>query len=401
MRFFPWSHVLSPVKLAVHIGILMIVTCSIPACRNGSRPLSRQEMELKEREIALREKELALRELELETLRAQLNKNNRSHTLAEIYMDVKRAVYLVSTTKEYGTSQGSAFVVHPSGLAVSNYHVFENASDVIVYNDCEEQYLVTEILEFSEEQDFILFRIGPNAGDLPYVRLAGALPEVGSECFTVGNPKGLTQSLSDGVVSAFREEQRLLQTTTEITHGSSGGPLFNELGEVIGITSGGFRRSNLNFAINIQSLPLEKYLESPAERSADMSEYEILTLLRNYYDHLLNGRIDHLGSSYNDNLGRFHKTFNINKYRAISHHMDFFRKYEIERADIRDQTIDIQFNGRDYFVTYELDWHLKRKSDGSPQRYLLQSVVEINPNGCISSIYDNILRKSTPDNPKL
>jgi serine protease Do len=48
-----------------------------------------------------------------------------------------------------------------------------------------------------------------------------------------------------------------IQTTTEITHGSSGGPLFNMKGEVIGITTSGIGEANLNFAMNIQKLSIK------------------------------------------------------------------------------------------------------------------------------------------------
>lgn len=87
---------------------------------------------------------------------------------------------------------------------------------------------------------------------------------VGEECFTIGNPKGLNQTLSKGIVSGYRDFNKLIQTTTEITHGSSGGPLFNKKGEVIGITTSGLGEANLNFAINIKEIPLVKSYQTNA-----------------------------------------------------------------------------------------------------------------------------------------
>lgn len=77
--------------------------------------------------------------------------------------------------------------------------------------------------------------------------------------FAIGNPKGLESTLSTGIVSSIRSSDHLIQTTAEITHGSSGGPLFNMKGEVIGITSAGLGEANLNFAVDIRSLNLSGY----------------------------------------------------------------------------------------------------------------------------------------------
>ena len=378
----------------MYIVIPLLLAALLSAC-DGIRAdkQAAQDLELRERELALKERELALREAELNQLKAQHHNTAENRSLAEIYVDVKRAVYLVSTTKQFGESQGSAFVIHPSGLAISNYHVFKNASDVIIYNENKDEYLVTEILDYSAENDYILFRIGPNHGDLPYVEIASELPGIGSECFTVGNPKGLSQTLSDGLISAYRENHRILQTTTEITNGSSGGPLFDPNGKVIGITSSGYQKSNLNFAINIQSLPISDYLNENRLSINSMSSYELLNLLTNYYSSLKNEDLDALGHAYNVDLVRYHKLFNINKYQAINDHVNYFKTYRIIKADIIQNSIDIHFNGKAYFVTYQLDWEIIRKKDDHPLNYRLETVVEVHPNGCINSIYDNLLKK--------
>jgi len=64
----------------------------------------------------------------------------------------------------------------------------------------------------------------------------------------------LSQTLSTGIISGFREDGNLIQTTAEITYGSSGGALFNKRGEVIGMTTSGFGNASLNFAINIKNV---------------------------------------------------------------------------------------------------------------------------------------------------
>ncbi|MBK8806433.1 MAG: trypsin-like peptidase domain-containing protein [Bacteroidales bacterium] len=84
----------------------------------------------------------------------------------------------------------------------------------------------------------------------------------------MGFPEGLTLNYSDGIISGFRsidfgEGDFFIQITTDITHGSSGGPLFNMNGEVVGVTSRGanFEGGNFNFAINIQKIPYSKFIK--------------------------------------------------------------------------------------------------------------------------------------------
>jgi serine protease Do len=103
---------------------------------------------------------------------------------------------------------------------------------------------------YDEEYDYIKFTIAPNSEYTP-LKIAEARPKIGDECFAIGNPKGMDQTLSSGIVSGFRDG-KLIQTTAPITHGSSGCPLFNKQGEVIGIANGGIEGGGeLNFAIDI------------------------------------------------------------------------------------------------------------------------------------------------------
>jgi hypothetical protein len=77
--------------------------------------------------------------------------------------------------------------------------------------------------------------------------------KLGEKVVAIGSPKGLTNTVSDGVVSGFRNDgvNNLIQTSVPITFGSSGGALINEYGEVIGVTTSGIGEANLNFAVPI------------------------------------------------------------------------------------------------------------------------------------------------------
>lgn len=183
--------------------------------------------------------------------------------LNELYKQYKQSVFLIYTSDGKKGFQGSGFFVSKKGLAVSNYHVFEGTSkglEVIETLDGK-QFKIKEVLEKSKENDYIVFQVAIGSYSiLNPIPVVTRTPEIGEDVFAIGNPRGLESTLSKGIVSAFRKNNRLIQTTTEITHGSSGGPLLNMKGEVIGITTSGLGEANLNFAVNIKVLKLDRFL---------------------------------------------------------------------------------------------------------------------------------------------
>lgn len=184
-------------------------------------------------------------------------------SLSELYERNKNAVFLVAVyTSETKYSQGSGFFLTSDGIGVSNNHVFKGciAGEAYVKTIDEHQYRIGEVLCKNEKLDFILFRVENDHNDFPYVPIASIAPSVGEDVFAIGNPKGLEHTLSKGIVSSYRSENCKIQTTTEITHGSSGGPLFNMNGEVVGITTSGVGEANLNFAMNIQKLGIKELI---------------------------------------------------------------------------------------------------------------------------------------------
>lgn len=196
------------------------------------------------------------------TERTSESVNHPTSSLSTLYHKYKQSVFMVYTSDGENHFQGSGFFITKSGVAVSNYHVFEGTSqglEVIKMIDGEE-FKIKEVLNKSKVNDYIIFKV-----DIGNYRLKSPLtlayykPQVGEDVFAIGNPEGLESTLSKGIVSALRDNNTLIQTTTEITHGSSGGPLLNMKGEVIGITTSGLEEANLNFAINILKLNLNSY----------------------------------------------------------------------------------------------------------------------------------------------
>jgi S1-C subfamily serine protease/Zn-dependent protease/transcriptional regulator with XRE-family HTH domain len=156
-------------------------------------------------------------------------------------------------------SQGSGFLVRSDGVAVTNWHVAQNAFSILAITGTNRTYRVQGFVNVDSPADLVLMQLtGGDGGPFPVLR-AGDLrrASVGQRVFTVSAPQGLAQSVSDGILSAIRglQGRAFLQITAPVSPGSSGGPVFNESGEVIGVID--WRLSsgqNLNFAIPIDSV---------------------------------------------------------------------------------------------------------------------------------------------------
>ena len=152
---------------------------------------------------------------------------------------------------------GSGFVVHDGQIA-TNHHVIDNMSiGGVRLVGKEEIYPIEAILDSDKEHDLAVIKVG--GIDVPALTLGDSdTVRIGDKVYVAGNPRGLEGSFSDGIISAIRHSSaadKFFQMTAPISQGSSGGPVFNERGEVIGVSFATFRNGqNLNFAIPVSYL---------------------------------------------------------------------------------------------------------------------------------------------------
>ena len=159
--------------------------------------------------------------------------------------------------------QGSGFVLTDDGYVITNYHVIarETRIKVTVFSREEsgfeqQHYKKVKIIALNPFVDLALLKIEEEDHVFEHVYL-GRIGEIeaGQQVFAIGNPLGLTRTVSQGIVSTRNRnfEGRLyIQTTADINPGNSGGPLFNLKGEVVGVTSMGYLfLGGLNFAIPV------------------------------------------------------------------------------------------------------------------------------------------------------
>jgi serine protease Do len=138
---------------------------------------------------------------------------------------------------------GSGFIVSPKGYILTNEHVVEGSSRIIVGLQSGEKYR-GRVIGIDKETDVAVVKIDAPQ-DLPIVTLADSnAAQVGDWVLAIGSPFGLDQTVTAGIISKIEREspffsnfQRFLQTDAAINRGNSGGPLVNMRGEVIGINS--------------------------------------------------------------------------------------------------------------------------------------------------------------------
>ncbi|MFI5314359.1 MAG: trypsin-like peptidase domain-containing protein [Myxococcota bacterium] len=158
--------------------------------------------------------------------------------------------------------EGSGFVVDASGVILTNWHVVDRAEKVSVILAGRDGRYDAEIVGTDKQTDVAVLRIAAHEGEQPFpaVKVGDSdKVQVGEWVIAIGNPYGLEGSVSLGIVSAkgrdLRTEQVLndfIQTDAMIDHGSSGGPLIDLKGEVIGINSRGQGRG-IGFTIPIDT----------------------------------------------------------------------------------------------------------------------------------------------------
>jgi len=161
-------------------------------------------------------------------------------------------VFIKGSTGD-GQVSGSGFLVSSDGKIVTNLHVIRDLKSGGVQLSTGEIYDSFTVLAFDERKDLAIIKVA--AFDAPAIELGNSNQlVVGEALVAVGSPRGLTGTVTAGILSAVREEAgvKLLQTDAAVNPGNSGGPLLNGKAQVVGVVVAKLRASEgLNFAVPI------------------------------------------------------------------------------------------------------------------------------------------------------
>ena len=197
-------------------------------------------------------------------------------SFSDVVKRTEQSVFMIESFDRYGNSvQGTGFFIGENGLGVTNYHVIQGGTKWVIKTIEGNTYELKDFVERNKAYDYAVFTIDDNGDFFRPLRRASTTPAKGDEIFVIGNPKGIESTVTKGIISGLKggsedeimngrvkEGDDFLQIDVAISHGSSGSPVLNMKGEVVGIATLSFQEAdciNCNFALNAQML--KKFIE--------------------------------------------------------------------------------------------------------------------------------------------
>lgn len=213
-----------------------------------------------------------------------------SKSLKQIIADVEPATFIVYTYDEYGSpsGSGSGFFIESDGVGVTNWHVLDKSVKAVVKSPDGKQYEIDSVLCASAKKDILVFRVkNTNNTKFSTVSFSKSKPEKGTPVYNIGAPMGMESSVSEGIVSSYREDGHgdIVQTTAPISPGSSGSPLLTDKGQVFAIAT--FKRKggeNMNFGVVMnedfrQELDGKEFYKKNRKFNSGKSDLVLLNIL--------------------------------------------------------------------------------------------------------------------------
>ncbi len=190
-------------------------------------------------------------------------------SISDVFKEVSPSVVFIAATSidpfkiinRVKTGIGSGFIISKDGLILTNSHVVFGSQHIVVTLDNGTK-AIGKLIGADPILDLAVLKIPPPPEGLPVISLGDSNAiQVGEQVMVIGNPLGLEQTLTLGIISGVNrilsesllgERHPLIQTDAAISPGNSGGPLVNRYGEVIGITTSFLHDAqNIGFALPI------------------------------------------------------------------------------------------------------------------------------------------------------
>ena len=192
----------------------------------------------------------------------------KENQLQDVIKDVMPATVFIETYDAYRQplAWGSGFFINDKGELITNYHVINGAESAKIKTPDGNIYKITKVIAKNSASDLIKMQAEIGSNEVKFLTINKSLPDRG-DVVIIGSPEGLESTVSDGIVSAVRDLPdfgSIIQTTAPISHGSSGSPVVNMKGEVIGVASAIMEDGqNLNFVV-----PAAKIIELNDDKQA-------------------------------------------------------------------------------------------------------------------------------------
>jgi len=189
-------------------------------------------------------------------------------SLQRIIKNTEDATFIIYTYDEFGSpaGSGSGFFIDADGTGITNYHVLDGSVKAIIKTTDGTEYEIDKVLASDKNWDIVKFSIKSNGDTFKPLRFSRRQIEQGSVVYNISSPLGLEKTVSNGIVSALREDKLhgdIVQISAPISSGSSGSPILDRNGNVVAVATmvkrGG---QNLNFGVRISAEKLELMTEN-------------------------------------------------------------------------------------------------------------------------------------------
>ena len=186
--------------------------------------------------------------------------DREERAITSLYKRINPAIVCVDSQLSGGISCGTGCIIDKSGIILTSAHVIDVGKNVLVTMYNGQNYEAKVIKKLGEKKDIALLKINSSI-KLKTVKLGNSEKiRVGQKVLAIGNPFGFNGTLTQGIISRIDYSKNRIQTDAAINPGSSGGPLLNKKGEIIGINQAIYNPDNnisnigIGFAIPINSV---------------------------------------------------------------------------------------------------------------------------------------------------
>lgn len=183
--------------------------------------------------------------------------DKEEQSVIALYEKINPAIVCIDSHVSNGVSCGTGCIIDKRGIILTSAHVLEDGNNVVVTMSNGQDYIARVMTKLGEKKDIALLKIDVPI-ELKTVKMGNSEKiKVGQKVLAIGNPFGFNGTLTQGIISRIDYVKNRIQTDAAINPGSSGGPLLNKNGEIIGINQAIFNPDNnisnigIGFAIPI------------------------------------------------------------------------------------------------------------------------------------------------------
>ena len=183
--------------------------------------------------------------------------DREEQSIISLYEKINPAIVCVDSQVSDGLSCGTGCIIDKRGVILTSAHVIDVGKSIVVTMSNGQNYNAKVLKRFGENKDIALLKIDVPT-ELKTVKLGDSERiKVGQKVLAIGNPFGFNGTLTQGIISRIDYAKNRIQTDAAINPGSSGGPLLNKNGEIIGINQAIYNPDNnisnigIGFAIPI------------------------------------------------------------------------------------------------------------------------------------------------------